>query len=142
MITDLSPMQVHVMKGTIVDNLSEGISLAELCIELGCTKEQFYRWCAEDETFLAAYKHGEQAAEAWWWAQGRKGMQGMIRFFDQKMWALIMYNRFGVRLNDRAQRDALLDKAPTDIIVTSGENAIPTGQVEAEANYQRILKGL
>ena len=73
-----------------------GESVAEVCKELGISKQTFYRWEEEHTEFSDAKKEGIGRSEAWWNRLGREGASGE-HAINPTVWIFNMKNRFGWR---------------------------------------------
>lgn len=83
---------------TLAEMFRNGESLAEVCAEIGCCKETFYKMCDISEDFSYAYKKGLELSEAWWIKLGRAGSTGQAKI-QPATWIFNMKNRF--RWTDR-----------------------------------------
>ena len=77
----------------IVDLMSEGASIQEVCLELGICKQTLYNWIEEHPEFLDSKKKGEWFSEGWWMREGRINLQNSK--FNYTGWYMNMKNRFG-----------------------------------------------
>ena len=75
------------------DMFKDGQAAVEVIVELGMTKNTFYRLCEKYPFWQQAYDEGRVKAEAWWLKIGRVGTAGKIKA-NAYMWRLNMQNRF------------------------------------------------
>lgn len=70
-----------------------GESVAEVCAELGMSKDTFYRLADQYVAFSDSYKKGQELSEAWWTKLGRAGAAGKVDI-QPTTWIFNMKNRF------------------------------------------------
>ena len=74
---------------------ANGASVAEVCVELGISKDTFYKWKARHPQFADAVKEGLTLSEAWWARVGKMGTLGLGESqVNATMWIFNMKNRF------------------------------------------------
>lgn len=87
------------MGEVVIDMMSQGCGVMEVCAELKITKDTFYRWAKEKEAFSDAFKIGRQLCQAWWERQGRINLKD--KTFNHVLWFFNMKNRFYNDWNDK-----------------------------------------
>jgi hypothetical protein len=90
---------------TAVRVLSEGKSLAAVCVELDICRATLYNWRDAHPEFKMALDKGLQHAQLKLEELGMKGMSGEIKSFAGSPWVFTMKNRFR---SDYADQDALV----------------------------------
>ena len=73
-----------------------GESVAEVCVQLGVSRDSFYYWVNNYPEFKEAYDLGKLHSEAWWSKLGRAGALGE-RKIQPAVWVFTMKNKFGWR---------------------------------------------
>lgn len=73
----------------------EGMSIAEVCRELGVNWQAFNDYRLKYPEFSLAIKNGEFASRGWWEGEGRKNIDN--KEFNSGLWYMNMKNRFGWR---------------------------------------------
>jgi hypothetical protein len=71
---------------------AEGAGRLEICAELGITRDTMLTWEAEHPKFFDATTQARDLSQAWWEAQGRKGVWS--REFNAPAYSLQVRNRF------------------------------------------------
>jgi hypothetical protein len=92
----------------------EGKSIVGICVELGISRETYYRW-RDDEThpFSEIAKAGETISQQWWEDRGKDAIFGGVDKFAGSSWQFVMKNRFRNDYADQQAkdpRDTLIDK--------------------------------
>ena len=108
-----------------------GESVAEVCMQLGVSRDTFYYWVNNYEEFAEAYDMAKMYSEAWWSKLGRAGALGQSKI-QPTVWIFNMKNKFGWRdqtpADDGSEHGQSLDitfnvsSAVDDIKVTTGKN--------------------
>lgn len=78
---------------TLIELMSEGASIEEICLELRVCKQTLYNWFEQYPELLDAKKTGLDFAHGWWMREGRKNLQN--KEFNYGGWYMNMKNRFG-----------------------------------------------
>ena len=93
---------------------ANGESIAEVCAELGITRETFHQWVNLYPDFSDSYKKGLELSEAWWTKLGRAGATGKAKI-QPATWIFNMKNRF--KWTDRVEQvvTATVDTAAADM---------------------------
>lgn len=79
-----------------------GKSLSEIAEELDVTYETIRVWNKEIPLFSAAISRARELAQSWWERQGRENMfDSKESKFNEKLWAINVYNRFPETWRDR-----------------------------------------
>jgi hypothetical protein len=73
--------------------MKSGASKVEVAVELGISRDTFYRWEKEHVEFSDTIKEGAWISQAWWEKQGRENL--MNKGFNNTLWYMNMKNRFG-----------------------------------------------
>ena len=89
------------------DMMKNGESIAEVCANLGMSKDTFYRCCNDYPIFSDAVKKGKTYSEAYWCKLGRAAAQGQINA-NPTFFIFNMKNRFNWRdkTRDRGRRSS------------------------------------
>lgn len=81
----------------LVDEMYEaGCADVQICHRLKISRETFYKW-AKDESkpeFMEAVRQGKLSSESWWQHVGQEAAAG-TRKISEKIWIMMMKNRFG-----------------------------------------------
>ena len=86
----------------IRDLAREGMSKAELALELGISRQCWSEWIEAHPEFGDAVKDAEFIAQAWWERKGRQGIT-MGKDFNANAWRYQVFNRFSGDYRDRRQ---------------------------------------
>lgn len=78
----------------IPDLYKNGEADVEVAVNIGISKDTFYRWLKEIPDFAKAVHVGRSLSEKWWLEMGREGVMG-IRKVQATIWFANMKNRFG-----------------------------------------------
>ena len=94
------PKYTSDMPVTLIDCMRQGMSVVEVCCELGIAEDTFYDWSDPvsprfNEAFSEAIKIGNQFYRAWWVSQGKLGLRD--REFNTALWIFNAKNRIGYR---------------------------------------------
>jgi hypothetical protein len=76
----------------IIELMSEGASIEEVCYEWRITKATLYNWTEKHPEFLNSKKIGEQLSMGWWMKKGRELENTKL---NHVLWYMNMKNRFG-----------------------------------------------
>jgi len=82
------------MAERLPDMFKSGEDVIEVCVELGISKDTFYRWVKEHPEFSDAYEKGKEFSEAWWNRLIRGGAMGRIKVQPATL-IFCMKNKFG-----------------------------------------------
>ena len=93
---------------TVIDMMTEGCCIAEVCAKLLITRETFHKWAKDNKDFSDSYNIGRQLSEGWWSKLGRGGAMGQVPI-NAPTWTFNMKNRFNWR-----------DKQDVDSTITPG----------------------
>jgi len=77
----------------IIPLFAQGMSVYEVCGEIGIWTEAFYNWVKQYPEFSNAYKKGLELSRAWWEKVGRSGSIGKTKI-NPATWIFNMKNRF------------------------------------------------
>lgn len=77
----------------VIPLLKQGMSIAEIGLELDIGYSTIYRWMDEHEEFREAIKSGREFSQGWWEKQGRVALRE--KEFSPTLWYMNMKNRFG-----------------------------------------------
>ena len=86
------------MCNLIIEFMSQGMSLHEVCARIGISRETLNQWRSKDGDYFNsevsdAVKRGIDLSEAWWLERGRENLTN--RDFSAVLWYMNMKNRFG-----------------------------------------------
>jgi len=85
-------------KDKMLEMMSEGASISELCAEFNIPKSAHRRFVSQDEEYADYYEMGKTLSEAWWSKEGRLNLSN--RNFNNRMWAINMFNRFNWKFSE------------------------------------------
>ena len=95
-----------IMKRRVETLFDQGASIAEVCRDMGISRNTFKTWRtsvdAQKASFRDAVTMGLEASEAWWIRQGRENIDN--RSFNNNLWALNMVNRWSWNSNKREEK--------------------------------------
>jgi len=91
------------MCDVVLDRMAKGWSVAEVCAEIGISKETFYQWAKDERRtgFPDAVKKGRFLSQAWWEKQARINLNE--KSFNHVLWFMNMKNRFSEDWSDKKQ---------------------------------------
>ena len=95
----------------VIEYMRDGMSIEEVCYELGICKQTFYNWCEKHEELLDAKKKGVDFAQGWWMKQGRESLRD--KEFNATLFYMNMKNRFN--WTDRQSTDS---KVSGELVIT------------------------
>lgn len=113
----------------------EGESIAEVCMELGVSKDAFNKWREKYPEFNAAVKDGLARSEAWWIKLGRLGGSGLVKI-QPATWVFNMKNRFDWR--DKTETE---HKGEVSSKLVIGGPSNPEDWEAAARRQQEIMRG-
>ena len=94
------------MKRRVETLFDQGASIAEVCREMGVSRNTFKTWRTSVDSQKASFRDvvtmGLEASEAWWIRQGRENIDN--RSFNNNLWALNMVNRWSWNSNKREEK--------------------------------------
>jgi hypothetical protein len=73
---------------------SEGLSRAEIAVELGVSLSDFDAWSAREPGFAAVLADADTRSQAWWQRQAAEAMAGG-KSIRVSLWAKVMAQRYG-----------------------------------------------
>jgi len=114
---------------TAVDVLSEGKSLAAVCVAIGVARSTLYEWRDKYPDFKKAIEMGLQHAQLRFEELGLKGMSGEIKNFAGSSWIFTMKNRF----RDDYAEDKKEDKSPAESVLEQ----ILSGKIQVKNDDQK-----
>ena len=95
-----------IMKRRVETLFDQGASIAEVCREMGVSRNTFKTWRTSVDSQKASFRDvvtmGLEASEAWWIRQGRENIDN--RSFNNNLWALNMVNRWSWNSNKREEK--------------------------------------
>ena len=95
-----------IMKRRVETLFDQGASIAEVCRDMGISRNTFKTWRtsvdAQKASFRDAVTMGLEASEAWWIRQGRENIDN--RSFNNNLWALNMVNRWSWNSNKKEEK--------------------------------------
>ena|SRR5665213_3136 len=74
--------------------LSEGKSLAAVCVQIGICRPTLYVWKETHPDFANALNFGMQQSQLYWENLGQNGISGDIKGFGSAPWIFTMKSRF------------------------------------------------
>ena len=84
----------------------QGGSIAEVCREMGVSRNTFKTWRTSGDSQKSSFRDvvtmGLEASEAWWLRQGRENIDN--RSFNNNLWALNMVNRWSWNSNKKEEK--------------------------------------
>ena len=83
----------------IIEFGKEGMSKAEICLELDICKQTMLNWCDQHEEFLDAVNKAMHYSQGWWERNGRKATFNS-EGFNATSFIFNMKNRFKADWND------------------------------------------
>jgi len=94
------------MKRRVETLFDQGASIAEVCREMGVSRNTFKTWRTSVDSQKASFRDvvtmGLEASEAWWIRQGRENIDN--RSFNNTLWALNMVNRWSWNSNKKEEK--------------------------------------
>lgn len=78
----------------VVEYGKQGMSLCEMCSNLGIWHDTFDRWRNDKPKFSAAVKEALRESQAWWERKGREATMGGVEGFNATSYIFQMKNRF------------------------------------------------
>ena len=94
------------MKRRVETLFDQGASIAEVCREMGVSRNTFKTWRTSVDSQKASFRDavtmGLEASEAWWIRQGRENIDN--RSFNNNLWALNMVNRWSWNSNKKEEK--------------------------------------
>ena len=78
----------------IIPLFEQGMSITEVSVNIGISKETFNVWRKENKDFSDAVKRGIEASQAWWESKGRQATFGGVQGFNATSYIFNMKNRF------------------------------------------------
>ena len=95
-----------IMKRRVETLFDQGASIAEVCREMGVSRNTFKTWRTSVDSQKSSFRDvvtmGLEASEAWWIRQGRDNID--IRSFNNNLWALNMVNRWSWNSNKKEEK--------------------------------------
>ena len=95
-----------IMKRRVETLFDQGASIAEVCREMGVSRNTFKTWRTSVDSQKASFRDvvtmGLEASEAWWIRQGRENIDN--RSFNNNLWALNMVNRWSWNSNKKEEK--------------------------------------
>lgn len=91
----------------IIDEMSEGASLAEIHALLDISADVRIRMEKEIPEFHDAIKKGKRLSEQWWQKKGRENLEN--KDFSATLWYMNMKNRFGWRDKTETEHTGTLE---------------------------------
>lgn len=77
----------------VIPLLKQGMSIAELGLELEVGYTTIYEWMDKHPEFAQAIKHGREYSQGHWEREGRIALRD--KEFNSTLWYMNMKNRFG-----------------------------------------------
>ena len=94
------------MKRRVETLFDQGASIAEVCREMGVSRNTFKTWRTSVDSQKSSFRDvvtmGLEASEAWWIRQGRENIDN--RSFNNNLWALNMVNRWSWNSNKKEEK--------------------------------------
>ena len=95
-----------IMKRRVETLFGQGASIAEVCREMGVSRNTFKTWRTSVDSQKSSFRDvvtmGLEASEAWWIRQGRENIDN--RSFNNNLWALNMVNRWSWNSNKKEEK--------------------------------------
>lgn len=93
-MTNISKYDPEKMIPRLLELMSGGASIVEVCANLGISRPTFYAWLDDEgkKEFKEAFEAGELLSQAWWEREGRIALRD--REFNSSLWYMNMKNRF------------------------------------------------
>ena len=95
-----------IMKRRVEALFDQGASIAEVCREMGVSRNTFKTWRTSVDSQKSSFRDvvtmGLEASEAWWIRQGRENIDN--RSFNNNLWALNMVNRWSWNSNKKEEK--------------------------------------
>jgi len=95
-----------IMKRRVETLFDQGASIAEVCREMGVSRNTFKTWRTSVDSQKSSFRDvvtmGLEASEAWWIRQGRENIDN--RSFNNNLWALNMVNRWSWNSNKKEEK--------------------------------------
>jgi hypothetical protein len=82
------------MAKVALEELSQGKSIAAVCVALGIGRTSFYKYAENFPDFYDAVERGLAASQVYWEKIGESGIKGEFKNFGGAPWQFIMKNRF------------------------------------------------
>lgn len=90
----------------IIDAGKNGKHITQFLIELGISWEGHYSLLKRNSVYSEAFKEYEKLCEQWWYERAHEAMaKGESNKFNQRLWTIIMKNKFKDNWKDEKQLD-------------------------------------
>ncbi len=89
----------------LIKHMEQGLSFESFAGLIGVSKQTIYDWEKVNPKFLDAKDIGLQKARLYFERQGIKGMNGKISFFNDRIWRMMMINKFKEEWRDKVEND-------------------------------------
>ena len=94
----------------VIEFGKEGMSKAEMCLELDICHQTMTNWCEEHPEFLASVKKAVQYSQGWWEKMGRKSTFNS-EGFNSTSYIFNMKNRFKEDWSDTSNNNITLNES-------------------------------
>lgn len=81
----------------LIDHMAKGLSYETFGAVIDCGKSTLYRWETDHPEFWDAKEKGLAKSQQFMELHGLAGMKNEIPFFNDRIWSLMMKNRYGWR---------------------------------------------
>ena len=108
----------------ILEMAKDGCSKAEIAADIDISHQTWYDWQEKYQEFSETVTRAEELSQAWWEAQGRKGIWS--RDFNSSAYSLQVRNRFPKDWSDKQERDVRFPDGIPAARVDWGETADDT----------------
>jgi hypothetical protein len=110
-------------KEIILDAGKAGKNITHFLIELGMSYETHYQMLKRNKDYSEAVKEYNKLCEEWWYNKAHEAISnGESNRFNQRLWTVIMKNKFRDNWHDEKQLD----------ITTKGEQIATDNQIQVE----------
>jgi hypothetical protein len=107
----------------MIDAGREGKHITQFLIELGMSWETHYSLLKRNKKYLEAFNEYQKLCEQWWYNKAHESIaNGDSNRFNQRLWTIIMKNKFKNNWQDEKQVD----------ITSKGEKISQDNKIEIE----------
>lgn len=107
----------------VIESGREGKHITDFLLKLNLTYDQHYTLLKRRPDYYKVFQNYQRLCEQWWYNQAHEAVgSGQSNKFNQRLWTIIMKNKFRDQWSDEKQID----------IRSNGESIVPENTLQVE----------